>query len=139
MKSYELSYLITPEISDSEVKNFQEKIIAFVQEKGVLVDTRLAKKIGLAYPIKKRVSAFFATLGFQSKTEDLSELEKKIKAEPNVIRYLILGKITHKAKKKRSRPPVAPSIIRKIEEPKKEKAKLEEIEQKLEEVLGKTQ
>lgn len=135
MKPYELSYLIAPELSEPEIKGFQEKIVGWVQEKGILIDTRLAKKFTLAYPIKGRVSAFFATLNFQSKAEDIIGLENKIKAEPNVIRYLILTKFAPKVKARRSKP----RIVKKIEEPKKEKAKLEEIEQKLEEVLGTTQ
>lgn len=134
MKLYELTCLISPDISEEELKNFQEKIISLIQEVGILINSMLPKKRFLAYPIKKNNSAFFTTLNFQMKPEDLVNFEKKLKLEQaGLIRYLILAKVMPKAIQVRKKPYV---VTRKIAEPKKEKVKIEKIEQKLKEVLG---
>jgi len=131
MKLYELNYLISPKLTETEIKNFQEKIISFVQEKGILIDAALPKKRVLAYPVKKNNSAFFATLNFQMKPENLADFEKKLKPESQIIRYLILNKVVEKTISK----PKKPFTGGKIKIPAKKKVKIEEIEEKLKEVL----
>lgn len=133
MKLYELTYLISPNLTEMEIKNFQEKLNSLIQEGGILINSLLPKKRFLAYPIKKNNSAFFATLNFQMKPENLANFEKKLKSEPELIRYLILAKAAPKAIEVRKKPFI---VSKKFAEPKKEKVKIEKIEQKLEEVLG---
>lgn len=132
MKSYELNYLITPNLTETEVKNFHEKINSLIQEKGVLINAWLPKKIALSYPIKENNSAFFVALSFQIEPGNLAELEKNLKSESRLIRYLILTK-------RATKPTVFKTKIhtaKKIKPSEKEKVKIEKIEEKLEEVLG---
>ena len=44
MKFYELTYLISPNLTETEVKNFQEKMSSLIQKKGVLVDIQFPRK-----------------------------------------------------------------------------------------------
>jgi len=135
MKLYELTYLISPNLTEAEIKNFQEKIISFIQEKGTLIEAPFPKKRILAYLIKKNNSAFSGTLNFQMKPENLADFEKKLNLESCLIRYLILGKI----KSKPAKVPRKLFIFReKVKAPKREKVKLEEIDQKLKEILDET-
>jgi len=136
MKAYELTCLISSELSEEEAKNFQEKIVSLIQEEGgVLVEGKLPFKKKLAYPVKKQSQAYLAVINFQLLPEKLADLEKKIKAENQVLRYLVLVK-----------PPVRETKITRvfkrpeIEKPKKEKkVELKEIEKKLEEILNEPQ
>lgn len=138
MKSYELNYLISPDLSEEELNAFQEKINKWVQEeKGILGETNKPQKRILAYPIKKIVQAYLSSINFQLNPESLLNIEKKIKNEGQIIRYLILFKKPRKINEKKMRRIMKklepPSI--KAEAPKKEKAELKTIEQKLDEIL----
>lgn len=138
MRTYELNYLISPNLSENEIKDFQEKIVSLIQKGGILIDSRLPKRIILAYPIKKNNSAFFTTLNFQMKAENLAAFEKELKSETNAIKHLILTKTPQKAVESRKKPLIV-SVSRKTEEQKEKKVEIEKIEEKLEEVLGDNQ
>ena len=136
MKLYELTYLISSDLSEEELKVCQEKIASLIEEEGgVLGEVNSITRKSLAYPIKKKSAAFSATLSFQSDPEKLESLEKKLKAESKILRYLILGKpktkppTTFRKKMVGGKPPT----------PRKKvvggKVELKEIEKKLEEIL----
>ena len=141
MKSYELSYLISPELSLEALKAFQEKTTAFLQEQnGVLGNSYESKKTRLGYPIKDKKEAYLVTFYFQMNPEKLAEFEKKLKLEEPILRYIILSKKVRKQKleipqrKKPSPRTIAPPL--KKEKPKIKKVKIQELEKKLEEILG---
>jgi len=130
MKDYELAYLISSELSKEEVKSFQDKIVSFIQnEGGVLIENVAPLKKVLAYPIKKQTQAHLAVLDFQLNPEKLAELEKKLKAEAQILRYLVL--IKPKLKEIKAVP--RKFVPKKVPE---RKVELKEIEKKLEEILG---
>jgi len=141
MKNYELTYLISPELSEEESKIFSGKINNFIQEEtGTLEKTTEASKKKLGYPIKKKDEAFLVTLNFSLNPEKLGRLEKKLKSENQILRYIILTKKTLRPKRTSlglaskealPKPPEAPP---KITEPKK--VELKEIDKKIEEILG---
>jgi ribosomal protein S6 len=133
MPSYELTYLISPNLTETEIKNFQEKMSSLIQKKGVLVDIQLPRKRRLFYPIKKTHLAFLGTLNFQMESENLADFEKNLKSESCLLRYLLLSKIKPKPEKLARRPII---FGKKIEKPKKKKVEIEKLEEKLKEVLG---
>ncbi len=127
MRYYQLTYLISPELNEEELKVFQEKIDSLIREEGGnLADIKegLVKK-RLAYLINKKGQAYLSTLNFYLGSEKLKNLEKKLKAENRILRYLVLTK-------------KMPKIIEvlKIRKPREKKVELKEIEKKLEEILG---
>lgn len=141
MKQYELTYLISPDLSDKEADSFSIEIASLVQEKqGILEKNLSLLKKQLGYPIKKKMVAYLAGLNFQINPEGLEELKKQIKSESRILRYLILTKeppkkivktlITREGRKE------GESFFDK--KPKrviKPKVELKEIEKKLEEIL----
>lgn len=130
MKSYEITYLISPDLSEEEAKTLQDKIISFLQaEEGILAEMNKAERKILSFPIKKKSSAFLSTGNFQLSPEKLEGFEKKLKEEVNILRYLILSK---KSPKK-----IETSLKRPRKRMTKPKVELKEIEEKLEEILGK--
>ena len=130
MKTYELTYLISPEISEKDIEVLQEKIKSLIQEgKGSVSRVGRLTKKKLYYPIKNNEEAFLADLAFLLEPAKLAGLEKKLKVEKQIIRYLISIKpLPKKPKKIRVKP-------KKLLEP-KVKVELKEIEKKLEEILG---
>jgi small subunit ribosomal protein S6 len=146
MKLYELAYLISPELSEEELKSLREKISSLVQkEGGVLNEINFPNKKSLFFPIKKQKEAFLIDLTFYLEAEKLGNLEKELKSEKKILRYLILTKKIPSAA--RSRPFIRRGGIladkkvsevktkpsKKLAEPKVE---LKDIEKKLEEILG---
>ena len=135
MKHYELTYLISSEISEEEIKSLPEKVLVLVQEADGIIENRiLPLKRKLAYPINKQEDAYLTTLTFQLNPEKLAGLEKKLKAEGQILRYLLLAKKPTKEVKR---------VIRKVisEKPvsaqsQEKKVELKEIEKKLEEILA---
>lgn len=134
MKHYELTYLISPNLSEKEVLSFQEKIISLIQEVGGTLDE--------ARELMRKKMAYLATLNFHLDPEKLGSLEKRMKSESQVLRYMIL---TKKVPKKRMsmttggrRAGWSPEIAIKPKKTVKPEAKVElkEIEKKLEEILG---
>ena len=130
MKIYELAYLISPEISESELKDFQEKINSLIQQEGgILNRTSSPTKKELAYPVKKKNEAFLTNLNFSLEPAKLESLEKKVRSEKKILRYLILTKPrTKKILVRTKKLPKKPI-------PKEKKVELKEIEKKLKEIL----
>lgn len=138
MKLYELTYLISPDLSEEELKIFSEKINNFIQEEaGTLEKTTEPFKIKLSSPIKKKGEGFSNTLNFSLNSEKLKNLEKKLKSENQILRYIILTKKTiKKIPTKKVLPPSAGQPRPTAGQPKVEKVELEEIDKKIEEILG---
>ena len=80
-------------------------------------------------PIKRRSQAYITTLNFHLEPEKLTNLEKKLKSENQILRYLILVKQLPKKVE------IPTKIPKKVIRP-KPKVELKEIEKKLEEILG---
>jgi len=133
MHSYELTYLISPDLSEEELKIFPEKIDSFLEEEGGKSEgLKLPIKKRLAYPIKKKNEGYWGTLNFYLSPEKLESFEKKLKKEPKILRYLLLReRLPKKFEILQIRPKVKAPKVKK-----EKKVELKEIEKKLEEILG---
>ena len=130
MKNYELTYLISTDASGEELKNLPEKIKSFIQkEEGAIKKTTEPSKTKLGYPIKEKGQGFLTVLNFSLNPEKIANLEKKLKAENQILRYMILNKdIAEKIlRPKRTRP--------ELKTKESEKVELKEIDKKIEEIL----
>lgn len=130
MKHYELTCLISPNLSENELSSFSEKINSLIQEQGAILDKILPeKKITLGYPIKKNTSAFFKIITFNINPEKLINLEKKLKDNKEILRYFIL------AKKEPLKQILLKKQVEKLEDKPKKKVELKDIDKKLKEIL----
>lgn len=141
MNSYELAYLISSEVSETKLRDIQEKIISFIEkEGGMLSEIKNPVQQKLAYPIKKQERAYFSFLVFNLSAEKMKNLEKKLKTLPEILRFLILRKKITKikvpSKSKRFVPKIIPKSKTEITTKKEKKVEFTEIEKKLEEILG---
>lgn len=94
MKYYELTYLISPDLSQEEAEKLHQGIISFLQEKEAILNIKeeKVKKIDLAYPIKKKERVYLATVEFYINPEKIKEISKEIKENKNILRHLLLNK-----------------------------------------------
>jgi len=137
---YELTFIINPNLSETDTASQMDKVRGFINQLGGSIENE--KSIGkrrLSYPIKKQNFGFYASLEFNLTPENLSELEKQLKLEPQILRYLLILKDKVKAVRKAFRPIKIKEKIIPIQkitrEIPKEKVKIEEIDKKLEEIL----
>jgi len=138
MKNYELTYIVSPELSEEELKELESKITSLIRvENGVLSEVRPPVIKSLSYPIKKKRSAYLISLGFQLAPEKLENLERKLKQEAQIIRYLLLIKPVSGIREVMApiRKPRLRAALPKVKKP-ETKVELKEIEKKLEEILG---
>ena len=128
IKHYELTYLISPDLSEEEANSLSAEIFSLVLGKqGILEKNLSLLKKQLSYPIKKKTAAYLATLNFQIKSKKLEELKNQIKSESKILRHLIIVKESPKKAIK--------TLIKKPKRATKPKVELKEIEKKLEEIL----
>jgi len=139
MKLYELTYLIPLDLPENEVKVLQERINSLVLDsQGTLdrIEDIIKKRLG--GPIKNQTAAQMGTLNFYVNPERLRDLEKKLKAESQIVRYVISHKKTRKAEAprriRRLAPATAETSLKTTE--KSKKVEIKEIEKKLDEILG---
>jgi small subunit ribosomal protein S6 len=158
MKTYELTLIITPEITSEEAENKSKEIESSIQGKGgsILGKTPTSAKT-LSYPIKKHASGFMGVLEFQIEPEELAQLEDSIKKDEKIVRHMVTIKKPARIKEKPARTrkpqvaeteqkPAAEGEPRQEQEPAKEetdekpqeknKVELKDIEQRLDELLG---
>lgn len=127
MRYYEIAYLVSPELSESEARDTQQRLNSFIQEKGGVLDSSIPpEKINLSYRIKKESQAFLIGQSFYLKPEEIDSLDKKMRTENKILRFLLFSKKKFKEEKAPRR-----RLIKKTE-----KAELKDIEQKLDEILG---
>ncbi len=149
VKSYEIAYLINPDVSEDEVFGQAGKITSFIQDThGLVGRIEEPKRRRLAYPINKFREAYFGWTVFAIAPERLAEIEKRVKAEKHVIRFLIAEEVKRPIPEFRPpRPRREPRFVRPPlgeikpfapQAPKEEdKTKIEELDKRLEEILGK--
>ncbi len=131
MKLYELTYLISPELSEEEAKEFSQKTSSLIQEEKGILD--------VVNPVirKKQNQFYITTLNFRFEPGNLKTFQKKLDAEKQILRYMILNKpkISSKTKEARTKPIIKPIPLIGKGGTEQKKVELKEIEKKLEEIL----
>ena len=74
---------------DQKLKSLEERV---TEDGGNIEDVARWGKRKLAYPIKKKESGNYVVVTFKSGTEQLEELERGLKLDEQVLRYLIILK-----------------------------------------------
>lgn len=159
MTTYELTYIISPDITSEEAQAKAKEIESSIQNKeGVILAQTNPIARTLAYQIEKRASGFFSVLEFQLEPEKMAELKETIEKDRKIVRHMLLVKRPVKIRKERRtrvKPEAVtsttPEISQKtgdenkigkeeklahVKQSEKEKVELKDIEQQLDELLG---
>ena len=151
MKTYELTYIISSEITSEEAGAMAKEVNSLIESKeGTILRSENPVAKTLSYPIKKFGSGYFVVLEFSAEPEKIKELGEKLKNDKKILRHLVI--IKRHARIKRERKGVRKLIFSneaetkngtadknlraEAAEEKGKKIELEEIEKKLDEILG---
>ena len=143
LKNYEIAYLLPSTVPEEEVLTHTGKITALIEgQKGIIKNVQEPRKQRLSYAINKERNAYFGWTTFRALPEQIAGLEKKLKIQEGILRYLIVEEET-RLKAPVFRTPTgkpgaqkSPAVPREAEKA-EEKLDLEALDKKLEEILGK--
>ena len=89
LNSYETVFIVTPVLSESQVKETVKKFRDFIVDSGGQIayeeDWGLKK---LAYPIQKKTTGFYHLIEFKSDGELIKKLEIQYRRDERIIRFL---------------------------------------------------
>lgn len=88
MNSYLLTLVLRPHLEDK----VREELLAGVKKKmvGKIIKEDLWGSRDLAYPIKKNAKGYFAHFEFETEPQVVVDLDKSLKVEEDIIRYLLV-------------------------------------------------
>jgi len=120
LKHYETVFIMTPVLSDDQMKETVLKFKNFLTEKGaeiVFEDNWGLRK--LAYPIQKKSTGFYYLFEFRHEGDIIRELEIVFKRDERIMRFLTIALNKHaiaynekKRKDKKSKPEKAKEEIK---------------------------
>lgn len=91
MRDYELTLVIDPDLTSENQKKLVTKIKKIITDlKGKVATTKEWGKKELAYPIKKKTLGYYFFLETNLPEKAPAEIEKKLKLEEGVMRYLLV-------------------------------------------------
>ena len=93
---YETIFVMTPVLSDDQLKETVKNYKTFLKEKGAEIvheDNWGLRK--LAYPIKKKSTGFYFLIEFKAEGNVISELELAYKRDERLLRFLTVGLDKH--------------------------------------------
>jgi len=89
MNNYETVFILTPVLSDVQMKEAVEKFKTILTNEGAKIANEenwgLRK---LAYPIQKKSTGFYAMLEFEADPSVIAKLEIQFRRDERVIRFL---------------------------------------------------
>ena len=128
MKRYELTFILSPEISEPEFQKISEEINNFIISKGgEIEEIKKPTRRRLGYLVKKRAEGLLCVLDFLLEQGKIEELELMLKQKQGVLRHMII-------RREKKKPASIRKRIEKTAKP-RQKADIMEIDQKIEEML----
>ncbi|MGL5546256.1 MAG: 30S ribosomal protein S6 [Tannerellaceae bacterium] len=89
MNNYEAVFILTPVLSDVQMKEAVDKFTSLLVEKGSeIVNEENWGLRKLAYPIQKKSTGFYQLVEFKAEPSVIAELEKIFRRDERVIRFL---------------------------------------------------
>ncbi len=91
MNQYETVFILTPVLSDEQMKEAVNKFKTFLTDNGAeIINEELWGLKKLAYSIEKKSTGFYVLLEFKAEPEVIGKLELNYRRDEKVIRYLIV-------------------------------------------------
>lgn len=89
MNQYETVFILTPVLSDEQMKEAVNRYRGFLQEKGAeIVHEENWGMKKLAYPIQKKSTGFYYLFEYKHEGEIIQPLEIALKRDERVMRFL---------------------------------------------------
>lgn len=91
MRNYELVFIVAPNVEDEDVQAVVEKVGGWIQAgEGEVTKVDHWGRRQLAYPIQTFTEGTYVLLNARLKPDALNELERSLKLEASIIRYLLV-------------------------------------------------
>ena len=96
IREYEMVYITKPEISDEDLASVKELFENIVKDhKGDVLKTTVMGKRKLFYEVKGNLRGLFVHSVFTGNNKLISELERRLRINENVIRYQTIKLISY--------------------------------------------
>ena len=107
MNNYETVFILTPDLSEAQVKEAVAKFVDILKAEGAeIVNEENWGIKKLAYSINKKTTGFYQFVEFKAQPETIATLETQFRRDESVLRFLTFrqDKFAHAyAEKRRSR------------------------------------
>ncbi len=91
-KMYELTYILTPVLSDDQNNEVVTRINEIIESAGgKIVEVDVWGLRRLAYPVIKKRNGYYVNLYFEGQGTIVARLERALSIDDNVLRYLTLA------------------------------------------------
>ena len=98
MNQYETVFILTPVLSDEQMKEAVAKFKTLLTDGGAeIVNEELWGMKKLAYPIEKKSTGFYALLQFNADPQLIKKLEINYRRDERVLRYITVKLDKHAA------------------------------------------
>ena len=147
MKTYELTYIISSQLSQEESETTKNGVDSLIKDKGGII--LRSEKLGaqpLSYHIKKQGSGYFNIETFQLEENKVKEIKDSLGKKTEILRsFILVKKPVRELKERRTRRPMTagfetgkkPSIIEVPKDNKNvEKIDSVDLDKKLDEILN---
>ncbi|MDE6391372.1 MAG: 30S ribosomal protein S6 [Duncaniella sp.] len=115
MNKYETVFILTPVLSDQQMKEAVEKFEKVLTDNGAsIVNEELWGLRKLAYPIQKKSTGFYSLVEFEGDATLVKKLETAFRRDERVLRFLVfrLDKYAAEyAEKRRARKANATTVV----------------------------
>ena len=89
MNQYETVFILTPVLSDVQMKEAADKYVNYLKDKGAeIISTEDWGLKALAYPIQKKTSGFYQMVEFKAEPTVIAKLELQMRRDERVLGYL---------------------------------------------------
>ncbi|MFC4666369.1 30S ribosomal protein S6 [Falsiporphyromonas endometrii] len=89
MNKYETVFILTPVLSDVQMKEAVEKFTGLLKEEGAtIVNEECWGLKKLAYPIQKKSTGFYQFIEFEADPSTIAKLEINYRRDERVLRFL---------------------------------------------------
>ena len=93
MNQYEVLYVITPELDDEANQSVQDKFAKIITDNGGEIEkTDVWGKRRLAYAIDYKTEGFYVLVNFNANPELPRELERNLRNDKRIMRYMVTRK-----------------------------------------------
>jgi small subunit ribosomal protein S6 len=91
VRDYELIFIVAPAVEDEKVRDVVDKVRGWIKAGGgEVTKVDLWGRRKLAYPIQRFSEGTYVFLNVRLKPTALDELERNIKLDTSIIRYLLV-------------------------------------------------
>ncbi len=89
MNNYETVFILTPVLSDEQMKDTVKKFSKILQDNGSkIINEEMWGLKKLAYPIQHKSTGFYNLIEFEADPEAISKLETEFRRDEKIMRFL---------------------------------------------------